>query len=205
MEVAELRPGLWTWTAPHPAWQPGQGWAEDVRCVYAETDDATLLIDPLVPADDGERFWTHLDADVERRGVPVVVLLTASHHRRSADEIAGRYGAAVWDGEGALPPGVKTFRVEHPQPVERPLWLEAHRTLVFGDALTTLPGELRVWWDVRWAEGREWYAERLVPSLRSLLALPVENVLVGHGSPVVGNGAAALRAALERPPWVADD
>jgi hypothetical protein len=200
MEVRELARGLWGWTAPHPEWRHGAGWDEEVWSWYVELEDTTLLIDPLVPRDDPERFWRYLDTDVERRAVPVRVLLTAPHHRRSADEVAARYGARIWDGEGDLPDGVRTFRVEHPQPVERPLWLEPHRALVFGDALKVEQGQLRVWWDVRWPDGREWYDTRLLPSLRPLLELPVEHVLVGHAPPIVGGGAAELRAALERPP-----
>ncbi len=109
-----------------------------------------------------------------------------------------RYDGGIWDGEGALPAGVRTFRVKHPKPVERPLWLESQRTLVFGDALTTRSGELRVWWDRRWPEGESWYHDHLVPSLRPLAELPVERVLVGHGDPAAG---AELAAALERPPY----
>lgn len=157
-----------------------------------------MLVDPQLPAeDDRERFFEALDLDVSRRGVPVAVLLTCSHHRRSADELAARYDATVWDGDGELPAGVRTFRVEHPQPVERPLWLEPLRTLVFGDALTSLPGELRVWWDVRWPDGREWYDEKLLPSLRPLADLPAEHVIVGHGPPVAGE---ELGRALDREP-----
>lgn len=196
--MQELAPGLWRWTAPHPAWEPGKRWDEDVSCYYVETDSATVLVDPLVPRDDEQRFLQHLDGDAERRALPVRILLTAAHHRRSADLLAQRYDAVIWDGEGSLPAGVQTFRVEHPKPVERPLWLESHRALAFGDALTTRSGELRVWWDLRWPDGEEWYRERLLPSLRALAELPVEHVLVGHGPPVPG---AELAAALERPPY----
>lgn len=198
MAVRELAAGLWGWTAPHPDWKPGEGWDQDVWCWYVELDEATAVVDPLVPRDDAERFWRHLDADVERRGLPVSVLLTAPHHRRSADEVAARYAAAVWDGDGALPARVRTFRVEHPQPVERPLWFESHRALAFGDALALRDGRLRVWWDVRWAEGDAWYREHLLPSLQPLEELPVEHVLVGHGGPLPGS---ELRAALARPPY----
>jgi hypothetical protein len=200
MDVRELAPGLWGWTAPHPAWKPDKGWDEDVWCWYVELEGATALVDPLVPLDDAERFWRHLDADVARRALPVHILLTAAHHRRSSDEVAARYDATIWDGDGALPAGVRTFRVEHPQPVERPLWFASHRALALGDTLKIDHGELRVWWDVRWPTGREWYDERLLPSLRPLAELPVEHVLIGHGPPVVGDGAAELRAALQRPP-----
>jgi hypothetical protein len=197
VQVEQLAPGLWGWSARHPGWRPGARWDEAVWCYHAEADQATLLIDPLLPPDDRDDLLGRLDAEVERRALPVRILLTASHHRRSADELAARYDAEIWDGEGALPQGVDTFRVEHPRPVERPFWLSGHRALAFGDALQIVDGELRVWWDVRWAEGEAWYYERLLPSLRALLALPVEHVLVGHGGPAPG---AELAAALERPP-----
>src|SRR6266540_4498461 len=65
--VRELAPGLWSWTARHPEWQEEFGWEAEVRCFYLETDDATLVVDPLVPADDADPFWRALDRDVERR------------------------------------------------------------------------------------------------------------------------------------------
>src|ERR671934_2775062 len=97
MRVAEICPGLWRWTAAHPAWRPGKAWPQEVGCVYAETPDAIVLIDPLVPADDEDRFWRALDRDRERRAdLPVQIWLTCAWHRRSADEIAKRYRAKVW-------------------------------------------------------------------------------------------------------------
>lgn len=188
---------MWRWTAPHPAWRAGYGWDRGVSCHYIEAADATILVDPLVPAGEEERFFAALDRDVARRLLPVAILLTADQHRRSADELARRYDAAIWEGDGPLPSRVQTFTVEHPRPVERPLWFPSHRALAFGDALHTLTGELRVWWDARRPEGRAWYEERLLPSLRRLLELPVEHVLVGHGTPAPGE---ELARALERPP-----
>ena len=192
MPAEEVTPGLRVWTAPHP------DLAERVWCTYVEVADATVLVDPLVPRDDDEPFLRALDADVERRGLPVQILLSARQHRRSADELSTRYGAEIWDGSGALPAGVETFPVEHPKPVERPFWLSSHRALVFGDALQVVDGELRVWWDRRWKVGEDWYRDRLLPSLRPMLDLPVEHVLTGHGPPVAG---AELAAALDRPPY----
>ena len=56
MNVSELAPGLWRWTALHPDWKEGEGWEQEVGCVYYEAADATVLIDPLVPAEQ-ERFF----------------------------------------------------------------------------------------------------------------------------------------------------
>ena len=76
MHVDRLSDGLWRWTAPHPDWrdEPAVGWERDVACVYHEATDGILLLDPLVPSgDEGERFWRHLDQDVERVGLPPTV------------------------------------------------------------------------------------------------------------------------------------
>lgn len=196
MHDKELAPGLRVWTATHPSWRPGRSWDADVWCTYAETEEATLLVDPLVPSKD-PAVLRRLDKRVERREQPVRILLTASQHRRSADDLARRYDSQIWDGEGPLPADVRTFAVEHPKPVERPLWLEPHRALVFGDALTVVAGQLRVWSDLRWDE-QGWYESRLLPSLEPMCELPVEHVLVGHGPPSPGQ---ELEAALARPPY----
>jgi hypothetical protein len=92
VEVAELRPGLWRWTAYHEEWR------KDVGCVYYEAPDAVVLIDPLVPPERAEakRFWDALDRDVKRAGSPVHVLLTVFWHARSSRSIVERYGARLW-------------------------------------------------------------------------------------------------------------
>ena len=80
MNVTELAPGLWRWTATHPEWteeEGGQeGWEPEVSSYALVEEDALVLIDPLVPADDEERFWRALDDDVEQHGPPQIVLGT---------------------------------------------------------------------------------------------------------------------------------
>ena len=60
MEVEQIRPRLWRWTATHPDWSPEEGgpdgWEPAVSCHALVEEDALVLIDPLVPADDEERF-----------------------------------------------------------------------------------------------------------------------------------------------------
>jgi hypothetical protein len=189
VQVDELAPGLWRWTAEHPEWTKKDVWPREVACFYAETDDATVLIDPLVPTgDDAERLWTHLDADIERRGRPVAILLTGGWHRRSADEVAARYGAHVHDGD-ELPGDVLRLAAGE---ADTAIWIPTHRALAVGDALISVDGKLRLWG-----------AADSSDSLRALLDLPVEHVLVAHGDHVPG-GRAALAAALEREPYGAD-
>src|SRR6266516_3188755 len=55
MELRELVPGLWRWTARHPEWEPGAepespaDWPPDVGCVACLAGENLALIDPLVP------------------------------------------------------------------------------------------------------------------------------------------------------------
>ena len=145
MKVSELAPGLWRWTALHPDWKEGEGWEQEVGCVYYEAADATVLIDPLVPAEQ-ERFFAALDRDVERRGLPVTVLLTCESHRRSAGELTERY-----DAGDAAPNGIEPFVVAELE--ETLWWLPEHKTLVVGDVLLGGPDGVRVCPD-SWLDGR---------------------------------------------------
>lgn len=210
MHVRELAPGFWRWTAFHPDWQPGASWPHEVGCVYLETAGSVILVDPLVPGEPEARetFLSHLDADVERNGKPVAILLTNSWHERSAGELAERYGATVWLQERAaaqldtpvsnpfsagdvLPGGVIAVDA---QPADETLyWFPEQRALVPGDALLgNDDGGLRVSPD-----GLDAASETdLKVALRGLLDLPVELVLVSHGEPVLEGGTAALAQAL---------
>lgn len=187
MNVLELAPGLWRWTAPHPDWKQGNDWEQEVGCVYYEAADATVLIDPLVPPE-RERFFEALDRDVERRGLPVTILLTCAWHGRSSDELADRYGVTTdrsTDDVAALP---------FPVADETMYWLPDHQALVTGDSLMgDGHGGITVCPDT-WLEGDT--PEVLRRDLRSLLDLPVERVLVSHGDPALADGHAALERAL---------
>src|SRR5207248_10381280 len=90
MTVEELAPGLWRWTGYHEEWK------QDVGCLSVETSDGLVLIDPLVPPEDSERFLTALDRDVARLGGAVHVLITVYYHARSAGELIQRHGGRLW-------------------------------------------------------------------------------------------------------------
>lgn len=157
MEIEQLAPHLWWWTAPHPDWGPddfkdGQGWAREVSSYALVEDDALVLFDPLVPADDESSYWAALDDDVEHHGPPAI-LITVFWHARSAREIFDRYeGTTVWAHEPSLdevvkrapvtnaftdgdrlPGGVEPMAMHHMD--EAAFWLPSHRALVFGDSL----------------------------------------------------------------------
>ncbi|MBD0338740.1 MAG: hypothetical protein ICV67_05570 [Thermoleophilia bacterium] len=203
MEVQELAPGLWRWTAFHPEWQ------EEVGCVSYEAPDAVVLIDPLVPGPEAERFWRALDRDVKSAGAPVHVLLTVFWHARSAREVAERYDARVWAptrGRAAIERRVgrvtDTYRLGDELPgstvplktaraSEVVFWIPAHRALVAGDVILGGPRLCPESW---LPEKRS--LDDLADSLRPLLELPVERILVSHGEPTLAGGREALARML---------
>jgi len=199
MEVHELRPGLWRWTASHPEWNHAEQWGPEVGSVYAELPDSVVVVDPLTPAEEEEGFWSALDRDVDRLGLPMHVLLTVHWHERSVATVLDRYKATLWRPEekGKLPVGVHAEVVKGSDWVEALFFLEPHRALVAGDLLIGKDGGVEL--PVRWfPKGeQEWAEQQLKPELRKRLGeLPVELVVVSHGDPVLENGADALRLAL---------
>jgi glyoxylase-like metal-dependent hydrolase (beta-lactamase superfamily II) len=213
VQVTRLGDGLWRWTARHPAWTPEQGgpggWDEEVSCLYLEAPDAVVLVDPLVPEAERDRFFTALDADVERAQRPVAIVITLDDHERSAGELHERYGADVWATAAAgdamdlevtrpfrpgdaLAGGIATFDAGRPGEVAA--WIPAHATLFTGDAILGAPNGLRLCPDSWLPE--ETTPERFRETLRPLLELAVERVVPAHGEPVTEGAREALRGAL---------
>lgn len=123
MDVLRLADGLWRWTTS------GTG------SVYYEAPDAVVLFDPLVPADEEEKFLAYLDRDVERLGLPVSILLTAPQQERSAPVLRERYRA----GEG-VPETVELYLCEQERLA---YFIRPHRALVVatsGQSLATAAG-----------------------------------------------------------------
>ena len=208
MEVTRITPHLWRWTGYHEEWK------EYVGCVYYETMDGIVLVDPLVPPEESGRFLDTLDREVAGR--PVHVLVTIFWHTRSAAELVERYGARVWapttsraavarragvvtdafrPGD-ALPAEVEAFRTA--RSTEVVYWIPAQAALVPGDVLLgDASGGVRMCPE-SWLPGETTHAD-LEKSLAPLLDLPIERILASHGEPVLENGRAALAAALSAP------
>jgi glyoxylase-like metal-dependent hydrolase (beta-lactamase superfamily II) len=217
VEVREFRPELWRWTAPHPDWTPEQGgpdgWEADIGCVYYEAPDAIVLIDPLVPAGEEERFWRSLERDVERAARPIAILLTIAWHVRSAAALAERFDARVYAHAPArgevekrgtkvtdpfelgdpLPGGVVAFDALGAGG-ELVFWLPEPAALVPGDVLIGNADGVRVCPDDWLPKG--YSDEQLREDLSPLRELPVKLLLVSHGEPVVENAREALARAL---------
>ena len=211
MQVVEISPGLWRWTAYHEEWK------QDVASLYCETGDGIVLVDPLVPREgaEAERFWRALDKDVERGGGAFHVLVTVFWHTMSTSEVAARYRARVWAPTGAraavarragavtdafrsgdpLPGGIEAFATA--RRTEVVYWLPRHGAVVAGDVLLgDGKGGVRMCPEP-WLPKSARHAELAAP-LRPLLDLPVERVLVSHGDPVLSGGRDALAVALAR-------
>ena len=179
------------WFAPHPDWEPGENWDEEVPVVRYETDDEVVLIDPFLPRDDS----------FDPNGKPVRVLLTQPAHYRGTADLVERYGASVWVPPRAawrrrpnpattsvLASGVEAIELDG-EPQQVVFFIRDHATLVTGDVLSGTGGRLHVFVD-------EADAERLLPSLDALCDLPIEQVIIPHGEPILSEGAARIRAAV---------
>jgi len=202
MDVREIDPGLWLWSAFHEEWK------QDVGCLYVEAGDAVLLIDPLVPGEEREEFIGALDRDVERLGMPVHILVSVFWHARSAAELAERYGADVWAPSRArqavewragkarafrpgdeLPGGVEAYATARSNEVV--FHLPSHHALWAGDVILGGP---KLCPD-SWLPGAV-TQEDLRLSLLPLLELDVERILISHGESVLSGGNAELRKLL---------
>src|SRR4051794_5310463 len=214
--MQELTPGLWRWTTRHPQFHPAG--FEEVASFAARAGDGTLLlIDPLLPPRPDEVLAVLDDA---AQGATVAILITIPYHVRSAPELAARYGATVHGHARlrrrlphgtafaeagphiALPGGAGAHVIGRPRRMELPLYLPSHDALVFGDAVVEHGGALRIWSQEPVDAARErFYRERFVPTLKPLLDLAAERVLVTHGRSVLREGTAAFASALRARPW----
>ncbi len=197
--AAEVAPGLWRWTAPHPAWRPGAepgsagDWDPNVGCVLAIDAAHAVFVDPLLPADE-TAFWAWSDEAVGSRLVHV--LTTIRFHGRSREAVAERYGGEVVTDLRRLPPGVQPFRFRAAD--ETMFWLSGHGALVPGDRIIgDNAGSVRLC--------PETWTSYLKPPLsqaglrallQPLLDVPVQRILVSHGAPLLSEGAAALQRIL---------
>jgi hypothetical protein len=218
-DMENLTEGLWRWTARHPEWHPGEFGAE-VACFAAQAGDTTLLIDALLPPEPAPVLEV-LDGILGDR---LAILITIPYHVRSSEELWTRYrghadatihghpacakrledesGFRAIDAGAQLPGGVTAHTIGKPRRYEMPLHLASHDALVFGDAIAEVNGRLVMWSGDRVDERvATFYRERFAPSVKPLLELGAENVLVTHGQPIMGAGTDALREALEAKPW----
>ncbi|HET7566859.1 MAG TPA: hypothetical protein VFJ91_02635 [Gaiellaceae bacterium] len=174
------------WTAWHEEWK------QEVASCAVETEDGLVFLDPLAPPED--------------LGAPDHVLVTVFFHARDAGALGGRVWAPSrlvrrlrnrgvevsdpFEPGDELPGGIRCF--ETGRPAEVCYWLPGERALWFGDVVLGSP-ELRLC-------PKSWLGsathDELEESLRPLLELPVEQLLLAHGESVRSGGHDALAALL---------
>jgi hypothetical protein len=215
----ELAPDLWRWTARHPEWHPGEVGSEVVSYALKAGDDA-VLIDPLLPPDPEPV----LDLVEKIAGKRLSIVATIPYHVRSSEDLWRRFRkrakTTIWghractkrldDASGfselepgaELPTGITAHRIGKPRRHEMPLHLPSHGALAFGDAVVEVGGRLAVW-SFEKVDGKveRFYRERFNPTLKPLLELDFDRVLVTHGEPVMKDGRKKLRSALRAKPW----
>jgi glyoxylase-like metal-dependent hydrolase (beta-lactamase superfamily II) len=194
--IQEIAPGLRRWTARHEEWR------EQVGSLAVDTDDGLLLVDPIDPP----------------RGLrrPAHVVLTLFFHGRDAGELRAKRvwaparsvrrlqnrGVDVTDpfehGD-ELPGKIRAFDTARDGEVV--LWLPRFKAVAVGDVLLGAGAKPGATSDALRLCPQRWVApaslEQLRASLRPLLDLPVQRVLVSHGEPVLRAGKRALAAALD--------
>ena len=206
--IHEILPGIFHWTAVHPAIQI------EVSCHYIEP--ARMLLDPLVPEEGVEWF--------ERRGPPLHILLTNRLHSRHSVRFVEAFGCDVWCNEAGLdqfgPEGeVPDLRVRGFRPGDLlPGGVESHEVGVLcpDETAFRIPGvePVLVVADgvVRDGDGPlmfvpdallsdddpEAVKRGLKAAYRRLLAFEFDNLLLAHGNPWLGGAKAALAEFVGR-------
>jgi hypothetical protein len=193
-----VAPGLRRWTAFHPDWE------EEVGCLAVETGDGLVLIDPLdPPAALRDRDHVLLTVYWHGRGTADLGARRVWASTRSTGPLANR-GIRVTDPFRAgdeLPGGIQAFQTM--RAAEVVFWLPEHRALAVGDVLLGAGAKPRATDERLRLCPERWLGKAthddLRASLRPLLELPVEHVLVSHGEPIVGGGSEALARVLHAP------
>ena len=187
----EIAPGLRRWTSWHDHWE------EDVGSIAVETDDGLVLIDP--------------NATPKELGRPAHVLLTVYWHARGAADLKARTwapsrslrplanrGVEATAAADGLPGGIRAFQTA--RAAEAVYWLPEQRAVVVGDVLLGAGAKPRATDDPLRLCPEGWLGKRthadLRQSLRPLLDLPVEQVLVSHGVPVLEHAHRELERVL---------
>jgi hypothetical protein len=189
--MLEVAPGLRRWTARHDHWE------EDVGSLAVETSDGLVLIDPIDPP----RAVARADH----------VLVTVYWHARTTGELGAKHvwasarsnrplktrGVEVTDPFRAgdeLPGGICAFQTA--RSAEVVYWLPDHRALAVGDVLLGAGAKPHPTSDPLRLCPERWLGkgthDELRRTLRPLLDLPVERVLVSHGVPILSGGKRAL-------------
>jgi hypothetical protein len=186
-----IAPGLRRWTSWHDHWE------EQVGSVAVDTPDGLVVIDPLEPP--------------AELGPVAHVLVTVYWHARGTAGLNARIwapsrslrplanrGVEAEKAADGLPGGIRAFPTA--RAAEAVYWLPDQRALVVGDVLLGAGAKPRATDEPLRLCPERWLGkpthEDLRASLRPLLDLPVDHVLVSHGAPVLEHGHRELSRIL---------
>ncbi len=197
--MREILAGFFHWTVEWPGVFP-------LESYWLKTDAGSILIDPIEGPDLGS---------IEDSGDVLAVILTVGWHERSAGLFARRTGAPVYlpaadedmfenldeyetysDGDD-LPGGLLAIATpgRRADGGEHALLSPLHGgTLIVGDCLGTT-GKWTPWEELPLG-GHPRNHPRPAKSLKHLLSHQFDNLLPGHGQPVLGSARAALQRLI---------
>ncbi len=209
--LTTLAPGIHTWRATHPEWHVT---TELVASYVLELDGGYMVVDPLLSRDPGESEALIDELRDLTGGDDVATYVTIPYHVRDVERVATELAAPIYAHPavakrlddpmllhdatiGELPFGCEALRIGNPRRYELPLYVPSVLALVVGDSIVGVRDGLRIWEE---KSSSAWFSGRFLPSISYLAELDVDHVLVTHGEPIIGNGAAALAAMLDAPP-----
>ena len=167
-----------------------EDWQEEVGCVAVDSPDGLLHFDPLDAPSTADHTFITVFFHARNAGGRVWA------PTRLVQRLANR-GVEVTDpfepGD-PLPGGVECF--ETARDGEVVYWVPDERALVVGDVLLGAGAKPRPTEEPLRLCPERWLGKRthddLRASLRPLLELPVEQILVSHGAPVVRHATTVL-------------
>jgi len=200
MAIAEILPGVHHWTAPHPrhGFTVSSYWLED----------GGVAIDPFLPPQEG------IDWFAQRSTPPAAVVLCNRHHYRDSGAFNERFGCEIlvprpglheftggqpvtpYDYGDQLPGGLLAVEVGSLSPDDGALYLEPLRALWLADTVVRpfTPGSRLGFVDDYLMDDPVATKRGILRALQSILdRLEVDNVLLAHGEPLLGDGGDQLR------------
>ena len=204
--MQEVLPGVYHWTAMHPRIQ--------IEVSSYWLDQPGVLIDPLVPRDEGLEWFS------SRPASPQAILLSNRHHYRESDRFAERFGCRVmcnrlglhefthgeqvegFDVGEELPGGVLACELDAICPDDTALHIPAHSAVVIADGVVRggphgQHGPLGFVPDSLMDDPPATKQGLLSSCARLLAEQRFEHLLLAHGGPVLGDGRELLQDLVD--------
>ena len=195
--MEEIAPGIHHWTAHH------EGIDRTVHSYALVVDGSVSLVDPMLPPE---------GLDAIRDGLePQRILLTNRHHLRDSERFVHEFGCTVLCHEAGLhefgegdpevrgfafgdevAPGIVALEVGAITPEETALHARPLRAVALADVLIDVGNGLQFVPDFLLGDDPESERREMLESLRRLLDVDFDHLLLAHGNPVVGDGKRAL-------------